>query len=614
MATNNAIKAGSVHSRPPGLDIFKTPENPSFYSANLYETLDKSKQEIRLIEISTQTGRDGVLDCRLLPAMFLTDIRKQYLALSYCAGDPTDTKDILVNGVRCNIFANLHHALVLARRYWVLSSRRTPLRLWVDQLCINQRDLKERSHQVGFMREIYQGAERTLACLSTTKDDETRPKWFIGLSVERILAYVSPKNTRARGLKWLIDLCEAVTSRGEDTSFRFKQEESDREHKPDSEDTSRGSKETSDNDEHERIRNDRYQSSRMQRYIWENMHREEFVNGWIAFYDVLSSPWWNRAWICQEFLVSEHVSFMFGHNSISWEWCCKIMQDFCELHSSVLLKRNLFLGLTGLAAGCPEDRQFCRILDIVQERDLSRQVGHVWMALNMKICWSGSMDIRALLSHSRSCKSSDDRDRVYAMLGLASPGYNIFPDYSKEMNAVEVMTLTTRAIIEKEKSLEILVQATRLTKLRNLDVPSWVVDWSSTEDSDADFMSRKLYGKSFIPYESPQYKFETITNTNSQTWHVLWVYGAWIEEIRRVTREWPFAAFDSGHGVSGRHGRALVSIAVGDEVWYLYGSRVPMVLRPCLDGYQVVSSATLLGRSLSLTEDGPAKRRRIKLY
>ncbi|KAL9573511.1 hypothetical protein ACKAV7_002055 [Fusarium commune] len=258
----------------------------------MYESLDTSKREIRLIELSTQTG-GGILECKLLPATLLADARKQYLALSYCAGEPTDTRDIRVNGVKCNIFANLHHALVVARRYWIRFSRQTPLRLWIDQLCVNQHDLKERSHQVGFMRDIYQGAEHTLACLSTSK-------------------------TSGRGMKWLIDLCEAVPSREDYEPFRYNREdELGADDEAESEDGTRESDELSDISDSECFGGYKQQWFRISDYLWDNMHIEKFVNGWIAFYDVLTSPWWNRAWICQEFLVSSQVTFMFGNHFVS---------------------------------------------------------------------------------------------------------------------------------------------------------------------------------------------------------------------------------------------------------------------------------------------------------
>ncbi|KAF5615393.1 uncharacterized protein FTJAE_13378 [Fusarium tjaetaba] len=592
MATCSATKAGS----PPGLDIFKTPENAMFYSANLYQSLDKSKQEIRLIEISTQTDDDGILESKLLPATLLADARKQYLALSYCAGDPTDTKEILVNGVRCNIFANLHHALVLARQYWIRSSGEGPLRIWIDQLCINQHDLSERSHQVGFMRDIYQSAERTLACLSTP-------------------------TTSGEGLKWFTDLCDAVTFQQDDGSLQGNREGGlGTQEGAESQKVIRDSDRLSDTSKFKRYGGFTDQQLRVLSYLLDRTRMDKFVNGWIAFCDLLSSPWWNRAWICQEFIVSGQVSFMFGHYSASWERCWEVLQDFCEIHGRLLMNRNLFLLTTGLPIDGPEARQLRHIHDIVQDRDLHRQVDHVRNALGMKIRWSGSMDIKTLLSHSRSCKSSDDRDRVYAMLGLASPGYSIFPDYSKDLSASEVMIMTTRAIIEKEDSLGILAQATRLVQRKNLDVPSWVADWSSTEAADMDFGESQAHSWSLMPQESPRCAFETITDPNDQTQaHVLRVYGTFIARIKVGMKTWPDADFDSAEGW---FGNALISIADGDEIWILQGLRVPIILRPYRDGYRAVSCAFIAkrrpqdvsGTPLCIPEEASSDRRRIILY
>jgi hypothetical protein len=61
-----------------------------------------------------------------------------------------------------------------------------------------------------------------------------------------------------------------------------------------------------------------------------------------------------------------------------------------------------------------------------------------------KLNWSGTLDLRDLLAHSRHCKSSDARDRVFAFAGLGDPGYGIVPDYSAQNSKAQVFTDTTR--------------------------------------------------------------------------------------------------------------------------------------------------------------------------
>jgi hypothetical protein len=50
---------------------------------------------------------------------------------------------------------------------------------WIDQLCINQEDLQERSEQVQFMREIYTKAIRTLVWLGNAEADSDLAMIFL---------------------------------------------------------------------------------------------------------------------------------------------------------------------------------------------------------------------------------------------------------------------------------------------------------------------------------------------------------------------------------------------------------------------------------------------------
>lgn len=85
----------------------------------------------------------------------------EYEALSYVWGDPPSTVDIDVNGQLVKVRENLKDALLALR----LSN--TERVMWIDALCINQDDIKERSAQVSRMPEIYQRAIRTISWLGT---------------------------------------------------------------------------------------------------------------------------------------------------------------------------------------------------------------------------------------------------------------------------------------------------------------------------------------------------------------------------------------------------------------------------------------------------------------
>lgn len=46
--------------------------------------------------------------------------------------------------------------------------------MWTDQICINQSNLRERSHQVEMMYDIYKTAQDVALCLDTLFDEETK--------------------------------------------------------------------------------------------------------------------------------------------------------------------------------------------------------------------------------------------------------------------------------------------------------------------------------------------------------------------------------------------------------------------------------------------------------
>lgn len=108
----------------------------------------------------------------------LSEVRLQdtgpYKALSYTLatedGNSERSSEIRCGGASIWVTKNCEAAL---RRIRSLDSERT---LWVDAICINQRSDKERGHQVGNMRDIYNNATQTLIWLgeaSKRRDPET---------------------------------------------------------------------------------------------------------------------------------------------------------------------------------------------------------------------------------------------------------------------------------------------------------------------------------------------------------------------------------------------------------------------------------------------------------
>jgi hypothetical protein len=79
------------------------------------------------------------------------------------------------------------------------------------------------------------------------------------------------------------------------------------------------------------------------------------------------------------------------------------------------------------------------------------------------------------------CETSDPRERVFAVLGLAAQGHNIEPDYSSSRSLAELCIHTTRRIIEFDQNLDFLyyVRPRGISKDSPSPLPSWVPDWTS---------------------------------------------------------------------------------------------------------------------------------------
>ncbi|KAK4184554.1 heterokaryon incompatibility protein-domain-containing protein [Podospora australis] len=113
---------------------------------------------IRLVLLGPGEPEDTKVVCRLLQPNE-SPPNLQYEALSYMWGNANHTTNIVLNGVSYPATVNLVSALRHLRHS---DSNRT---LWIDALCINQKDIPERNVQVGRMTEIYRSAQRTLVFL-----------------------------------------------------------------------------------------------------------------------------------------------------------------------------------------------------------------------------------------------------------------------------------------------------------------------------------------------------------------------------------------------------------------------------------------------------------------
>ncbi|RBR12895.1 uncharacterized protein FIESC28_08386 [Fusarium coffeatum] len=517
----------SAASKPPGHDIFCTPENSDFVSKVPYQSLSKTDHEIRLLKILPDSG-SGFVECELLPAVSLATVHNKYLALSYCAGSAKNTKPIKVNGVNSNVFANLQHALACARHYWESHAELPEFLLWVDQICINQFDVAERSHQVGFMRDIYKDAKRTLICLSTSE-------------------------TNGDGMRWLtkpsVRAAQMITEEGADIFTK-------------------------------------------------ELETEQFQKGLARFCDILASPWWRRAWVFQEFMVSTHATFLYGKYAMPHHYFDEIITETC-------------LRLT-IANEYSKDelKPYLSRIQLAQINPLYFFSSNAHDLLAAKRQDPVPSDLESLLSYTEKFRATDERDIIYSVLGLASPGYGITPDYSPGNDMRKLLVETTKKIITFKDSLSVL-------SLLSPDIgpadqrgllPSWVVDWhdpiclptkqhwDTKRPAIGYFAEHRIIAgsldASFVQLPPPE-RPETLITT-LQVW-------ALRVETNFKTAIQPEGLKGQYEGSQHHEIETPLRVESDKELWILCGARDPFLLSRYAHGYRIFATGRWI-RILSKTE------------
>jgi hypothetical protein len=162
-----------------------------------YRPLDISADEFRLLEILPSIDVTATVQCKLIHKPLSSP--PHYIALSYTWDDPLGKKEdpisatIELEGETALIGKNLESALRYMRVKQISS-------VWIDAICINQKDLPERGAQVLRMHQIYVRAERVLVWLGPAADESD-----LGLKLLRILA---EKRREAHANTWLREVLQ----------------------------------------------------------------------------------------------------------------------------------------------------------------------------------------------------------------------------------------------------------------------------------------------------------------------------------------------------------------------------------------------------------------------
>lgn len=184
----------------------------------------------------------------------------------------------------------------------------------------------------------------------------------------------------------------------------------------------------------------------------------EIIAGCQALFD---NPWWSRIWTVQEWILSRHAVFQYGHHLVD---------------NLVVQKSYANWKLHETKAGC------CYAYMMRHpEWQETKAYNSPDDAIFTPECLDNIPLPYILSSFRKSRKATDPRDRIYGMLGLARFQYEnaVVADYAQSVE----MAFTTSAIqmISNTGSLEVLSHVVPgVQPLMRL--PSFVPDWTSSHD------------------------------------------------------------------------------------------------------------------------------------
>lgn len=193
----------------------------------------------------------------------------------------------------------------------------------------------------------------------------------------------------------------------------------------------------------------------------DNVQRARLGSRLATVQQLLQRPWWNRLWIIQEYVLSGDPVILCGERSIS----------FSDLIAAIDRLYNLIA-----------DKQLREESHSVNLLLKSRAVSRIMSLDYLNRMWrnncsmAGPVDFLSVLSQSRSAFASDDKDKVYGVLGLAIDATKIIPHPDYNHTTEQLYTRLVKSHISYHRKIDIICHADNSRSQKTL--PSWVPDWS----------------------------------------------------------------------------------------------------------------------------------------
>lgn len=196
---------------------------------------------------------------------------------------------------------------------------------------------------------------------------------------------------------------------------------------------------------------------------------DEDSPGWDVVLDRALSPWLSRVWMVQENLLNRNTQVLFGP---------RLLDQHKLLMIPILIHEELLPGALALdpARSLPLTNL---VFSAMRMLAISKQ------SSSDQAQQRGFPELRELLVGFGRSECSDPRDRVFALLGVASDTETLGIQANYDASEQDVLIDTTMRIINVKDNLQVLSENRYPVRERRKDLPSWVPDWKDKDKVDA---------------------------------------------------------------------------------------------------------------------------------
>lgn len=195
-------------------------------------------------------------------------------------------------------------------------------------------------------------------------------------------------------------------------------------------------------------------------------------SSWASLLELARRPWFTRAWIIQEVIVSRRALLRCENMELPWKTFCFGF---------------LFAMRAGLLTYQPT----------ILRHPFAYQ--HLVALIVTYVCFVDStyeqFDLLSLLQSHRCVDATDPKDKIYALLGLSaeieSQKHELIPNYV--LPTEEIYAEVSRSIISKAPTLDLLGVPRAVSSPLTERISSWVTDWS-VRHLGSSFTSKSLQG------------------------------------------------------------------------------------------------------------------------